>query len=210
MSFFLDLLKDFSKEQILQFLKDNWGIIAGYMCSIYLVSQWIGLIGSVACLYFILRKAFPENNNIEDKLLIICEPLTPLQIDPIYYKNKLTLTCMIAIHNCSNQIINFEIISDETEFKINTVTQKTGYKFEKPIGLIRPFSHVDFKMHDVKIDLSDSDNVKELLVNLKICLRYGVYKKPLNHTLIDTKEWAYQSSENGNLLKFDLITAHFT
>ena len=240
MSFFLNLLKDFSKEQILQFLKDNWGIIAGYMFCGYLISQWIGLIGSVVCFYIILqrisvknstdmrglidnqnvnlkkldafsddlKKMFDEQNDIEDKLLIICEPLTPLQIDPIHYANKLSLTCMVSIHNCSKQIINFEIDSDETEFKVNTVTKMVGYKFEKPMGLIRPFSHVDFKMYDVEIDLSDPGKVKELSIILNICLKYGVYKKPLNHRLIDIKKWAYQSSENGNLLKFDLITTH--
>lgn len=187
MSFLLDLLKDFSKEQILHFFKDNWGIIIGYMFCGYLVSQWMGLIGNALCLYFILQKAFPKNKK---ELFLKMEETNNKVLDKIEETNKIEGKILISqfiinidddkqelkvgafIHNCSNQIIDIEIDAARTRAIVNTTTH---LELSLPPLSMPPYGRADLVIPT--ISLSSYSDDKEITITASVKVNYGSYKE---------------------------------
>jgi hypothetical protein len=156
-------------------------------------TQWLGalLIGGGAIgITRSLRKYIDEQNKIEGKILLVFPYPPTLTIDSF---NPMVQPSII-VHNCSNQIIEYEMIENENYFRLNGRTKSSEYSFDRTIEVIPPYTPSTINMYSINLD-----EIKDkLILDIKISIKYRIKDKNIEYKMekIFNVEYRKISSDN--------------
>jgi len=126
----------------------------------------IGTLGLIGCFKRYTDKKFDEQNKIENKILLHFEP--PAKFDISTSINSIPIRVSVSVHNCSNQIIDYEIIANENYFKLNGVSESSEFIFDRTQNYIGPYSLSQINMPLRSFDPKE----KNLTLDIKVSIKY--------------------------------------
>lgn len=161
---------------------------AGYLMKDYIIATLLGL-GSFGIIAFI-KNHFNKHNDIESKILIIFEPFSQINIDPKLQSIK--LIPFIDVHNCSNQIIYYEMIENENYFKLDGDGKPSTFEFDRTSALLPPYFRGRIVMYDKQLNFEK----EEFILDIKIAIKYRTQNSGKEYKLEKIFSAQYQKTNN--------------
>lgn len=175
--FFIKCSWDFIKDIIKPYILPALSSIGGYMLTQNIIA-WLLIFSGSSGMIYMLRKfiinlkkdIINDIFNIEDKLMIFTNYL----YQTIVNEKKCSLSIILQIYNCSNQIMSCIIDEEKTKLIIDGKT-KHKFQYNKIDELLPPYHLSNLSTDSIELDLEEKNIFEKIIqIDAEVHLVYGL------------------------------------